>query len=169
MQKYRIFWETGDKTLSQHQRAGSWQAEATQKSHSHCVLVSRLAWLTCANTVTKMASPGLSPSNVSLKRERSTVESGCVTGQTSQNGRPWGADSTDCMRKRTCRLAERSSSSFGSGCKLREHFSMADIMLNVHFAQDIGLIYKSTPQNASAERVIGFEIEETFFSIDRCI
>ncbi len=46
---------------------------------------------------------------------------------------------------------------------------MADIMLNVHFAQDIGLICKSTPQNASAERVIGFEIEETFFSINRCI
>lgn len=116
-----------------------------------------------------MASPGLSPSNVSLKRERSTVVSGCVTGQTSQNGRPCGANSTDCKRKCTCRLAERSSSSFGSGCKLREHFSMADIMLNVHFAQDIGLICKSTQQNASAERVIGFEIEETFFSINRCI
>lgn len=98
--------------LSQLQRAGSWQAETTQKSHSHCVLVSRIAWLTCAKTVTKMASSGLSASNVSLEPEKSTVVSGYVTGQTSQNGRPWGADSAGCKRKRTRRVAERTSSSF---------------------------------------------------------
>lgn len=153
--------------LSQLQRAGSWQAETTQKSHSHCVLVSRIAWLTCANTVTKMASSGLSASNVSLEPEKSTVVSGYVTGQTSQNGRPWGADSAGCKRKRTRRMAERTSSSFGSGCKLKQHFSMADIMLNVHFAQDIGLIRKSIQQIGFVDRVIGSVIEETFISINR--
>lgn len=59
----------------ERERFGSWQAEATQKSHSLCVLVSRIAWLTCANTLTKMASSGVSPSNVSVEPERSTVVS----------------------------------------------------------------------------------------------
>jgi len=164
MQKCWIFWETGGKNLSQLQRAGSWQAEATQKSHSHCVLVSRIAWLTCANSVTKMASSGLFPSNVSLEPERSTVVSGCVTGQASQNGRPWGADSAGCVRG----SAHAEWLSFGSGCKLKEHFSMADIMLNVHFSQDIGLICKSIQQIDFADRSIGSEIEEALFSINRC-
>lgn len=56
---------------------------------------------------------------------------------------------------------------FGSGCKLKQHFSMADIMLNVHFAQEIGLIRKSIQQIGFADRVIGYVIEETFFSINR--
>lgn len=58
--------------------------------------------------------------------------------------------------------------SFGSGCKLKQHYSMADIMLNVHFAQDIGLIRISIQQIDFTDRVIGSEIEETLFSINRC-
>lgn len=127
----------GTKKLSQHQRAGSWQAEATQKSHSHCVLVTRLAWLTCANTVTNLASSGLSPSKVSLELERSTVVS---------QARPLKMEGPEEQKVQTVRGSahvdrqKRSSSRFGSGCNLREHFSMADITLNVHFAQGIGLI-----------------------------
>jgi len=45
---------------------------------------------------------------------------------------------------------------------------MADIMLNVHFSQDIGLICKSIQQIDLADRSIRSEIEEALFSINRC-